>query len=208
MDVPTEVLKEQMESNYFSSAYVAHATVQLWVNHFRSSPQPDQAAKHIIFTSSVLAFLPLTGYGPYTPPKVALRALSETLSQELLLYAPLAPIRTHTVFPGTIFTEGYDKENLIKPAITKKLEESDGGQTPEQVAVASVTGLERGEELITTNGILGVAMKSGMLGGSRRNGWGFIDTVMGWLVMIVMVFVRRDLDGKVKTWGKERLGKS
>ena len=104
------------------------------------------------------------------------------------------------MFPGTIFTEGFDKENLIKPAITKKLEESDGGQTPEQVAAASVKGLERGEELITTNGILGIAMKSGMLGGSRRNGWGIVDTLVGWLVMIIMVFVRRDMDGKVKTW--------
>ena len=194
-----------MESNYFSSAYVAHAAVQSWVNHFKSSPKPKQTAKHIIFTSSALAFLPLAGYSPYTPTKIALRALSDTLSQELLLYAPFTPIRTHTVFPGTIFTEGYEKENLIKPAITKKLEETDGGQTPEQVAVASVKGLERGEELITTNGLLGIALKSGMLGGSKRNGWGVVDTVMGWLVMIVMVFVRKDLDGKVKTWGKERL---
>ena len=208
MDVPIEALKEQMESNYFSSAYVAHAALQSWINHFKSYPEPADTAKHIIFTSSVLAFLPLTGYGPYTPTKVALRALSDTLSQELLLYAPLAPIRTHTVFPGTIFTEGYEKENLIKPAITKKLEEADGGQTPEQVATASVRGLERGEELITTNGILGVAMKSGMLGGSRRNGWGIVDTVMSWLIMVIMVFVRRDLDGKVKAWGNARLVKS
>ena len=196
-----------MESNYFSSAYVAHAAVQSWVNHFKSSPKPKQTAKHIIFTSSVVAFLPLAGYSPYTPTKIALRALSDTLSQELLLYAPLTPIRTHTVFPGTIYTEGYEKENLIKPAITKKLEETDGGQTPEQVAAASVKGLERGEELITTNGLLGIALKSGMLGGSKRNGWGVVDTVIGWLVMIVMVFVRKDLDGKVKTWGKERLEK-
>ena len=205
IDVPIEVLKEQLETNYLSSAYVAHVAVQSWVNHFRSSPEPNQPAKHIIFTSSIAAFLPIVGYGSYTPTKIALRALSDTLSQELLLYAPLAPIRTHTVFPGTIFTEGLEKENLTKPAITKKLEESDGGQTPDQVAAASVKGMERGEELITTNGILGVAMRSGMLGGSRRNGWGIVDTVVGWLVMIVMVFVRRDMDGKVKTWGKERL---
>lgn len=207
MDVPVEALKEQIDTNYLSSAYVAHSALQLWVNHFRSSPQPNQPAKHIIFTSSVVAFLPFTGFSPYSPAKMALRGLSDTLSQELLLYAPITPIRTHTIFPGTIFTEGFEKENLIKPAITKKLEESDGGQTPEQVAAASVKGLERGEELITTNGILGVAMKSGMLGGSKRNGWGIVDTIMGWLIMIIMVFVRRDMDGKVKTWGQERLGK-
>ena len=196
-----------METNYLSSAYVAHAALQSWVNQFRSSPAPNQTVKHIIFTSSIVAFLPITGYGPYAPAKMALRALSDTLSQELLLYAPLAPIRTHTIFPATIFSEGYEKENLIKPAVTKKLEEADGGQTPEQVAAASVKGLERGEELITTNGILGIALKSGMLGGSRRNGWGFVDTLMGWLIVIVMVFVRRDFDGKVSAWGKERLGK-
>ncbi|CAD6574300.1 MAG: hypothetical protein ASARMPREDX12_006504 [Alectoria sarmentosa] len=207
IDVPVEVLKEQMESNYFSSVYVAHAAVQSWINHFRSSPDPNQSAKHIVFTSSVCAFLPLIGYGPYTPTKTALRALSDTLSQEFLLYAPLVAIRTHTVFPGTIVTEGYEKENLIKPAITKNLEEGDGGQTPEQAAAASVKGLERGEELITTNGILGFAMKSGMLGGSKRNGWGLVDTLMSWVVVIIMVFVRKDMDGKVKTWGKERLGK-
>ena len=207
MDVPIEALKEQMETNYFSSAYVAHAALQLWVNHFRSAPQPDQPVKHIVFTSSIVAFLPFTGYSPYAPPKVALRALSDTLSQESLLYASIVPIRTHAIFPATILSEGLEKENLIKPAVTKKLEEVDDGQTPEQVAAASVKGLERGEELITTNGVLGVARKSGMLGGSRRIGWGVVDTVMGWLVMIVLVLVRRDLDGKVKVWGKERLGK-
>ena len=200
------MMKEQMDINYFSCAYIAHAAVQSWVNRFKSSPEPDQPAKHIIFTSSIVAFLPLAGYGPYTPAKSALRALSDTLSQELLLYAPLVPIRSHTIFPATIYSEGYENENLIKPAVTKKLEESDGGQTPEQVAAASIKGLERGEELITTNGILGVALKSSMLGGSRRNGWGVVDTVMGWLVIIVMVFVRRDFDGKVVTWGKSRLG--
>ena len=208
MDVPIEALKEQMGSNYFSSAYVAHAAVKSWVNHFRPSPQPNQSAKHIIFTSSVLAFFPLTGYSPYSPSKIALRTLSDTLSQELLLYAPIIPMRVHTIFPGTTFTEGLEKENLIKPAITMKLEEADGGQTAEQVAAASVKGLERGEELITTNGILGVAMKAGMLGSSTRNGWGVVDTVVGWLVMIIIVFLRKHFDGMVRSWGKERLVKS
>ena len=94
---------------------------------------------------------------------------------------------------------------LTKPAITKKLEESDGGQTADQVAAASIKGLERGEELVTTSGLLGYAMKVGMLGSSKRNGWGIIDTVMGWIVLIVMVVVRRDMDATVKKWGRERL---
>jgi len=75
------------------------------------------------------------------------------------------------------------------------------------VAVASIKGLERGEELITTSGLLGYAMKVGMLGSSKRNGWGIMDTILGWVVLIVMVIVRRDMDGTVRKWGKERLGR-
>ena len=197
-----------MESNYFSSAYITHAFLQPWLQEQpKSTTEKDQTPKHIIFTSSLLAFYPLVGYSPYSPSKTALRTLSDTLSQELLLYHPYCNIRTHTIFPGTIFTASYEKENLTKPAVTKKLEETDGGQTADEVAAASIKGLERGEELVTTSGVLGHAMKVGMLGSSKRNGWGIVDTVMGWAVLIVMVFVRRDMDGTVRKWGQERLGK-
>ena len=97
-------------------------------------------------------------------------------------------------------------ENQTKPEITKKLEEGDGGQTPEDVAAASLKGLERGEEMVTTNGILGVAMKAGMLGGSKRNGLGVVDTLMSWVVNLVLVFVRKEMDGKVLEWGKKKVG--
>ncbi len=197
-----------MDSNYFSAAYIAHAFLQPWLQNPPSSPPPkNQPPKHIIFTSSVVSFYPIVGYSPYSPSKTALRTLSDTLSQELLLYTPHCPIKTHTIFPGTIFTASLDRENLIKPGITKKLEESDGGQTADEVARASVRGLERGEELVTTGGLLGYAMKVGMLGSSRRNGWGVLDTVVGWVVLVVMVVVRWDMDGTVRKWGEERLGK-
>ena len=100
-----------------------------------------------------------------------------------------------------------DAENRTKPAITKKLEESDSGQTPEGVAASSMRGLERGEELIVS-GITGMALKAGMLGTSRRNGWGVVDTVMGWIALIVLIIVRKDMDSTVKQWGKERLEKN
>lgn len=184
---------------------MAHAFLQPWLQN--PSGSKSQEAKHIVFTSSLVAFLPLVGYSLYTPSKVALRALSDTLSQELLLYHPLCNIRMHTIFPGTIFSPGLEIENQSKPAITKNLEESDGGQTCEEVAASSIKGLENGEEMITS-GILGVALKAGMLGSSRRNGWGIVDTVVGWIVMIVLVVVRRDMDGTVRKWGKERLVKN
>lgn len=74
--------------------------------------------------------------------------------------------------------------------------------------MASVKGLERGEELITTSGLTGYGMKVGMLGSSKRNGWVVLDTIAGWVVHVVMVAVRRDMDGTVRKWGQERLGKA
>ena len=204
IDTPIERLKDQMDSNYFSSAYVAHATLRSWLKPSstdKQAPSPSSdLPRHIIFTSSIVAFYPIVGYSPYSPAKSAIRTLSDTLSQELHLY-PSPGVRVHTVFPGSIFGEALEEENKIKPNITRKLEEDDGGQTADEVAEASLKGLERGEELITTNGLLGIAMKGGMLGSSRRNGWGIVDTIIAWVVAILMVVVRRDMDGKVRKWG-------
>lgn len=151
-------------------------------------------------------FFPLVGYGPYTPAKQALRGLSDTLRQELQLYHPLCNIKTHTIFPGTIFTPGWEIENQTKPGITKLLEENDGGQTPEGVAETSISSLEKGDEMVTS-GLLAKAMKAGSLGNSGRNGWGIVDTLLAWVVAVVIVVVRRDMDGTVRKWGKERLGR-
>ena len=205
VDLPNSAIKEQIEGNYYSAAYMAHAFLQPWLQN--PTVPKTKEPKHIVFTSSIAALISIVGYSPYSPAKFAIRALSDTLSQELLLYQPICDMRVHTVFPGTIYSPGLETENLTKPGITKKLEESDGGQTPEEVAASSIKGLERGDELITS-GAMGLALKAGMLGSSKRNGWGIVDTVMGWIVLIVLVIVRRDMDGTVKKWGKERLGKN
>ena len=89
----------------------------------------------------------------------------------------------------------------MKPAVTKELEKDDPGQTPDEVAIAAVRSLERGDELVTTNW-LGWAMGCGALAASRRNGWGVLDTIGAWVVVFVMGFVRWDMDGKVRRWGR------
>ena len=220
IDVPIEKLDQQMNSNYFSSAYIAHAALRRWLgkdnpspneskpepttaqNQYQSLPQP----RHLIFTSSVVAFYPLAGYSAYSPSKTALRSLSDTLSQELLLYpdSPTSPsIKLHTVFPGTILTAAYEEENKIKHPLTLDLEKDDPGQTPDQVARASIRGLEKGEELITT-GWLGWGMKVSTLGASRRNGWLVGDTLGAWAMGLFMIFVRWDMDNTVIKWGRTK----
>ena len=204
IDTPIEQLRNQMDSNYFSSAYVAHATLRAWLRPTSKSLMPDSSARHLIFTASLVSFFSFAGYGPYSPTKAALRSLSDTLSQEMNLYASPSrpPVRLHTIFPATILTEGYDAENLVKSDLTKHLEKSDPGQTADEVAKRSIAGLERGEELVTTTFQTRLLMTS-MLGGSVRNGWALLDTMLSWVIGLVMVFVRKDYDGMVRKWGKE-----
>ncbi len=49
-------------------------------------------------------------------------------------------ISVHIFFPGTIYSPGYEVENKHKPKITLKIEETDGGQTPEQSAESLLKG--------------------------------------------------------------------
>jgi len=223
IDTPASKLQEQMDSNYFTSAYMAHATMTCWLKpldqgkgdsnagiarNSRRRLDAPLATRHLIFTASFLALYSFAGYAPYSPAKAALRSLSETLSQEMALYAASNPnlphIRLHTLFPATILTEAYEAENRIKHGLTKKLEEDDDGQSPQVVASKSIKGLEKGLELITTD-FLTELVKGSMLGGSLRGGFGRI--IMDWILACVMgigmVFVRADFDRKAKAWGRK-----
>ena len=65
--------------------------------------------------------------------------MAETLRSEFGLYG----IDVHIAFPATIYTSGYERENLTKPKITLKIEEADSGATPDVVAVAVFKGKHR-----------------------------------------------------------------
>ncbi|KAI9845317.1 MAG: 3-dehydrosphinganine reductase [Sclerophora amabilis] len=205
-------LRDGMDQNYWSAAYMAHATLKEWLQ-LSSSPgsSTSQEPRHIVFTSSILAFFSMVGYTSYAPTKSALRSLSDALSQELLAYngarrkqgavGPETDVKIHTVFPATIYSPGYEEENITKPTITKKLEESDEGQSEQEVAVASIKGLERGESLVTTT-FIGSILRGGALGGSLRNSW-VLDTMLSWVASLVWIFFKPDMDRKVFKWGKE-----
>jgi 3-dehydrosphinganine reductase len=216
IDAPVHQLQAQVESNYLTSAYMAHAILTCWLKPLETATASDAKAKrttplpprHLIFTASFLALFSISGYGSYSPTKAALRSLSDTLSQEMTLYAaayPHAPpVRVHTIFPAAILTESFEAENLIKHDLTKHLEEADKGQTPEVVAEKSIRGLEAGQELVTTD-YLTELVKGSVLGGSLRGGLGGIlyGWFMAWAMGLAMVFVRADLDSKTKAWGRK-----
>ncbi|KAL8860878.1 MAG: hypothetical protein Q9178_002633 [Gyalolechia marmorata] len=214
IDAPITSHQSHFETNYLSAVYIAHAALQQWLKPSQkpsgtttttiTPTTPLPLPRHLIFTSSVVAFYPLAGYGPYSPSKASLRSLTDTLSQELLLYPP-TPTRPavipHCIFPATILTPGYIEENKSKHPITLKLEGSDQGQTAEEVAEASVKGLERGEEMVTTDFVGGLMWRSAM-GFSRK---GFVDTLVGMVVLWVVGWVRWDMDRTVRKWGMGKI---
>ena len=201
-----------MDAVYWTAANTAHATLRTWLKPIPPSEQMKTPRRHLIFTCSTLAFVPIAGYSPYSPAKAAIRSLSDTLSQEIEMYngaftqrhrndAPAADVRIHTIFPMGILSPGFDNEQKIKPELTKKLEEADKPQTPLEVAKISISGLERGEYLITTN-FVGSVMKGTAFGPSPKNSI-VGDTLLSWLSNLVFLQVIPDLRSKAFTWGKQ-----
>lgn len=185
-----------MDVNFYGNAEMSHAILRDWL---APSAPVTAEPKHLIMTSSVVALYSIPGYASYAPSKWALRGLADTLSQEVMMYPQ--NVKIHVVYPGTILSPGLERENLVKPEITKIIEESDPKQTPDEVAAASIKGLENGDYFVTVNW-LGNLMRLGMIGGSFRNNWVF-DTIGSWLVSIIWIFVQFDIHGKIKAYGKK-----
>jgi 3-dehydrosphinganine reductase len=188
-----------MDINFWAAAEMAHGILREWLDP--AVLEEGGAPKHLIFTTSVVAFYAPTGYSPYAPAKAALRSLGDTLQQEMLLYGGGDAVKIHMVCPGTILSPGYDNEQKTKPAITMELEETDPQQTPAEVAAAAIKGLEAGMYLITINW-LGRILKSGAWGAAPRNNW-FFDTLLTFVSAFFWMIVQPMQDGQVKAHGKK-----
>jgi 3-dehydrosphinganine reductase len=217
-DTSVDDLRAQMDIDYWAAAYLARETIRAWVaegkqtDDKKTETKKDELPRHLVITSSIIAFIGIAGYAPYAPAKTALRSLSDTLRSELQLYNgarkhatdPLRvpEMRNHVVFPGAILSPGFEVENSIKHPVTKLLEEDDTPQTEDEVAAASVAALEGGAYMVTT-AFLGRLMRSSAMGGSARNGFGVMDTLIGMLGYIVWLFIGPDMERKVWKWGQK-----
>ncbi|TIA27580.1 NAD(P)-binding protein, partial [Aureobasidium pullulans] len=101
IDTPLETHRAQMDMNYWSSFYLAHASLKLWLSpsSLQDKKEKEQAKRaeprHFIITSSVVAFVGLAGYTPYAPAKAALKSLADSLRMELNLYSGSRQSSTH-----------------------------------------------------------------------------------------------------------------
>ncbi|KAI2636479.1 NAD(P)-binding protein [Hypomontagnella submonticulosa] len=196
IEVPLARTRSQMDINFWGSAEMAHAVLRQWCGP--AAPVVAEP-KHLVFTSSVLALFPVVGYGPYTPAKSALRGLADTLAQELEAYPQ--NVKVHVVYPASIASPGFDRENVTKPGVTKMLEEGDPVETPDAVAAAAIRGLEKGHYFIAL-ALYGQLFRWSVLGGSPRNNW-VVDTIMCAVMPIVWIFALPDLYSKIRKYAKE-----
>lgn len=197
VDAPLEEARRNMDVNYWGNAEMSHAILNEWLAP--TAPIEDEP-KHFIFTSSVVAFYSVCGYAPYAPAKAAIRVLADTLAQEVLLYPQ--KVKIHVVFPGTIQSAGLETENITKPEITHILEEDDPVQSPDVVAKAAISGLEKGQFFVTV-AWLGHLMKWGSMSGSPRNNW-FIETIMSFVATLAWLIVYPVIKGKITSFAKKK----
>lgn len=169
-------------------------------NQQTSTGGPRPAAKHIIFTGSILSTFSMAGHGTYCPSKWALRALADALVMETRLY-PDVPINVHLVMPNSITTAGYKNENRTKPKITLQLEGAEKPQHPDEVARLAIAGVRKGRYFVTTS-FLGDLVRWGTMSNSPRNNW-FVDTFMGWVMPFILAFVMWDMHRQISLWVKK-----
>ncbi|KAJ4169939.1 3-dehydrosphinganine reductase [Fusarium falciforme] len=179
IDMEMESLRRHMDVNFYGTAEMSHAILREWL---APNAPVEKEPKHLIMTSSVVAFYSPPGYGPYTPAKYALRGLAETISQEVKMYPQ--NVEVHVVYPGTILTEANKREN----------------ETPDEVAEKAIQGLENGEYFITV-AFLGTLMKWGAFGGASKNN-AIVDFFGSLLALFVWIFARIDIDSKIRKYGK------
>lgn len=165
-DLSLEELDAGIDINYKTCLYLLHALVPGMV--LDADPHDRANRKHIVILSSSVAFYSFIGYSQYSPMKTALKALGDSLRQEL---KPLG-IKVTTVFPGNFASEGYAEENLTKPSITAEVEGSSKPISVDECSDILLKELDAGTTYIHTD-FIGWVLNCFSLGFGPRSWWPF-----------------------------------
>lgn len=120
--------KKNMEVNYYGQL----VPILILLPYFMKEKKG-----YIANVSSMLGYMGLMGYATYVPSKYAVVGLSETLRNELRPYN----INVSILYPPSMDTPGFEKENETKPEECRLMEERGGLETPEDVAEVFIEGI-------------------------------------------------------------------
>lgn len=168
----TPEAESQIRSNYYTSLNLARAVSFLascspeashTVSNPIGSPESYNYPSRIVFVGSVLSIVSFIGYSAYAASKYALKGLSDTLRSELLPFG----VKVHICALGNIDTDAFERENELKPDVTKRIEGKSKPESPESVAACVLAGLLNDRYCIT-NDILGEVFRIGNNGIAPR----------------------------------------
>ncbi|KZL82359.1 short chain dehydrogenase [Colletotrichum incanum] len=202
-DLAPEALVSCFTSNYHAALFITQWCVQRWIQH------PDSSrTRRLVYIASAAAFVALPGYAAYTPPKTAVRALADTLRQELLLYGDESMYRVHIAFPGTFTTDSFIQEQESKPELLKKMEGShysnkeellENVQSPEEISTRIFKGIWKGRYIITTDLTTDLTLNN-MRGPSPHSSV-LYDLFMAFVGSLAFPLVRRRFDKMTAQYG-------
>ncbi|ELQ74111.1 putative 3-ketosphinganine reductase, partial [Trachipleistophora hominis] len=134
--------------------------------------------RDIVLIGTPLAFFAVPGYAAYSPSKSALYNLFLTIQPELRKLN----IYLYFYIMSTTKTPGYDRENITKPAFTKRIE-----------TWTEETGVdERSDRLLDGMAGCSVVTSDWLVEIMRGNmECGVKGVVMGWIGSIIFLFYRR-----------------
>jgi 3-dehydrosphinganine reductase len=158
-ELPADVFVDQMALNYFGTLHPVRAVVPSMIERERG---------HLMLVSSAAGIVGVYGYSAYSPAKFAVRGLAETLRAEL---KPRG-IVVGCAFPPDTDTPGLSNESATKPDATRRISETVKVRSPDAVAKAIITGIERDKVVVTADvstamlaraaGVIGPVVRSAM----------------------------------------------
>ncbi|CAK5262592.1 unnamed protein product, partial [Mycena citricolor] len=184
VDMTEDDLSNGMVQGYWVQAWTVLAAAKAMVR--------AKAKGKITMVSSTLGYMSFVGYSSYSPAKHALRGLADTLQSEFMLY----DIDVHIFFPPTMYTPGYETENLSKPKLTLDIESTDEGITAEVAAQALLQGVQRGHTHITADMITDL-FRASTRGVTPRNNL-LLDPIYDCLAGIIAPIWRMGVDKRVR----------
>ncbi len=149
--------RQMMDVNYFGTV----ATVKAALGSLKRHGADGGGGGQVLLFSSLAGLFGLYGYAAYAASKFALVGFAEVLQMELRPHR----ISVTVAFPPDTDTPGYEREQVGKPEITKRISEEGGLVAPAVVAEKALADTLAGEFVssVGLNGFVLTSLCAGMM---------------------------------------------